>query len=325
MDGLPELVRFSGWNADEEKIVSLTGDIPVVKKIFHKFWQQLVVLPIVSLSGGLGIFYIGRILFPDNGLPLTETDLLSKTVSADLWLGEGFGFSSLRHSPLFILSQLALLLLCWWVAERAAKAKWWENLAVGLGVFLLTLVHPYDTVVLAIFIFIYGLVNWCNKIGWKKWFKMVPLGVGALLAVIYFFYLKTIDSSFYGWSMQNITRTPFPLSLLAGYLLLIIPASYGCLLAWREKNSRLQWLVIWLLVSALLIVVPSQVQRRFASGVYIPLAILAWYGWLCFWQNKNKYLQIIIGCAYSFLLVLTFVVLMGLNIKSMMILVIKLF
>lgn len=286
------------------------------KNIFTKFWQRLMVLPIISLAGGMGIFFIARVLFPISGEPLTELDLFTKTISADLFFGEGFGFTSLRHSPLFILSHLALLLLFWWVAEKIDSAKWWQIVLVGLSVFLLTIVHPYDTVILAVFIMVYGAIYWFNLSKWRNWLKVIPLGLGALLAISYFFYLKSIDPSFMGWSMQNVTRTPFPVSFLAGYIWLLIPAVYGCLLAWRQKNHRLQWLSLWLLVSAVLLFFPGQTQRRFASGVYIPLGILAWYGWLNFWHNKNKYLQAGVAGVYIFLLSSTFFLLIFLNIYT---------
>lgn len=284
------------------------------QKIFSKFWQQLALLPIISLAGGMGIFFIFRVLFPPNGEALTEFDLFTQTISADLFFGEGFGFSSLRHSPLFVLSQLALLLLFWWIAEKVDLAKWWQVILVGFGVFLLTLIHPYDAVILAVFIFVYGSLYWFNKNKSINWLKVVPLGMGALLAVIYFFYLKRIDPSFNGWSLQNVTRTPYPMSFLAGYIWLLIPAVYGCLLAWRQKNHRLQWLSLWFLASAFLLFFPVQTQRRFASGVYIPLGILAWYGWLNFWHNKNKHLQIGVTGVYIFLVSSTFFLLLILNI-----------
>ncbi len=285
------------------------------KGVFSFLWQQLLSLLLLVFGGGLGIFYINRILFPVGGRSLSEEDLFSKIISADLWYGEGFGFLSLRHSPLFILTQLTLVVLFWWLAEKIKKTNWWQVFLIAIGVFFLVLIHPYDAVPLAGFIFVYGLIYWRSRDQFDNWLKMVPLGLATALALIYFFYLKTIDISFLGWASQNVTRTPYPLSYLAGYFWLIIPAIYGSVLAFRHKQKRCQWLVIWLLIGAFLIFIPAPTQRRFASGVYIPMAILAWYGWLNFWQKRNQVLFFSVTTIYLIIASATFFLITALNIN----------
>lgn len=287
----------------------------LTKEMFAFLWQRLLALVLMVFGGGLGIFYVNRLLFPAGGKALTEEDLFSKIISADLWYGEGFGFLSLRHSPLFILTQLILVLLFWWIAEKIKTTNWWQVMLLAVVVFFLTLVHPYDAVPLAGFIVVYGLIFWRDRKFLDNWFKMIPLGLATGLAVLYFYYLKTIDPSFLGWAEQNLTRTPYPFSYLAGYFWLVIPAVYGSVLAFRFKQKRWQWLVIWLVVAAFLIFIPSPTQRRFASGIYIPMALLAWHGWLYFWQKKNKIIFFCVTTAYFILASTTFFLIISLNIN----------
>ena len=46
--------------------------------------------------------------------------------------------------------------------------------------------------------------------------------------------------------------------------------------AWKNKNGRS--LVIWAVVSLVLVLVPWNLQRRFLTGIYVPLVGLAGYG-----------------------------------------------
>lgn len=287
----------------------------LTRNLFAIYWQRLVALLLVTFGGGLGIFFVGRILFPAGGKALTEDNLFSQIISADLWYGEGFGFLSLRHSPLFILTQFSLLVLFWWLAEKISKTNWWQAWLIGVGVFILTIIHPYDVVPLAGFVLVYGLLFWREKSSWQNWLKVVPLGVGGLAAVLYFFYLRFADPSFLGWSAQNVTRTPYPLSFLAGYFWLLVPAVYGSVIAFRHGNKRLQWLAVWLVVAAFLIFLPTQTQRRFGSGVYIPIAMLAWYGWIYFWKNKNTILYLFSTIIYILFSTITFVLITCMNVN----------
>ena len=85
-------------------------------------WRKIVFL-ILSFGSGLGIFTLrGN----------WSSEYLYEHLGTDFWVSEGNTFLSLFHSPLFILSQLLIFLIFWWVIERLAKSGWGEVIGVGL-------------------------------------------------------------------------------------------------------------------------------------------------------------------------------------------------
>ena len=107
----------------------------LLSKIFIKVkWRKIGFL-ILCFGSGLGIFTISS---------NWHYSYLYEHVGTDLWASEANTFLTISHSPLFILSQILILIIFWWTIERLVKSKLLEVIIMGLLVLLLGLIHPYD-------------------------------------------------------------------------------------------------------------------------------------------------------------------------------------
>ncbi len=107
-------------------------------------------------------------------------------------------------------------------------------------------------------------------------------GIAALLPggllVIYQYVMITGDPALALWNAQNLTPAHGVLDLLASLspaLLLALIGVYDC---WKTNNDRSAVLVFWLLSGIILIYLPFNLQRRFMTGLYVPVVGLAILG-----------------------------------------------
>jgi hypothetical protein len=147
---------------------------------------------------------------------------------------------------------------------------------------LLANIQPYALVVLAITVGLYLASH-----GWQ--FRQFPaqltvrtivVGVSAAPFALYYRWALLNISSYAGWEQQDITLSPplwdyliaFGLPLLVAICLCVVFAKDIA----RDADKRL--LVYWLVASGVLIYLPFAHQRRFAFGLFIPIALLAAIG-----------------------------------------------
>ncbi|MFA6304634.1 MAG: hypothetical protein WCV73_04400 [Patescibacteria group bacterium] len=251
-------------------------------KIFtESFWRKTSFL-IVGLSSGLGVFTVFR--------PWTDANMV-RYFGSDIWFSEGNSFLTLAHSPLFILSQIILLVIFGWLINRLSKAGWLESALMGLLIFFLGIIHPYDLVIVGAVGGVWWLVKiiLAKRFLWREFFKLLILLINALLAVGYFFYLINSSPAFGGWFDQNITLSPGLINYLIGYGLLVPFFILGVKPALKSGNKYLYFLTVWGAVAWFLLFLPLPSQRRFGNGMHIPMAIIAVYGTYWVWQSiKNS-------------------------------------
>ena len=284
----------------------------LIKPLFASGFFRQLTLYVIAFGGGLGWLYFPKIVL----INISKLDLLATPLPVDLWYSEGFGFHTLQHSPLFVITQALIIYLLWVVAEKYESLIWTKRILIGLLAGLLTLIHPYDAIILVAFIFVFGFFEKKqNLFNW--WLKLWPIIIACVLALSYFYFLRYFDPSFLGWSKQNITQSPHPFSYILGYGFLLVPAFFGGRLLYKENNLRGRWLLIWVFLVIFLIVFPfvTNVQRRFGSGIYIPLSILAVYGLSKWIKDMSKVWALLTICFYVTLISITAVVSIILNIK----------
>jgi hypothetical protein len=242
------------------------------KYVFHgnsrHAWIAFFILAFSSGFGGLWTFFA-----PDM---LRSPDVVD--AAADIWIPEMTTFRTLGHSALFILSQLAIVLLFFlWVKKDEHRRYAWS---VALLLFpLLTLHHPYDffTVigVLALYIVV---TQWHAHV--RDGFLPQARDLGALMIVglipmVAQFWFMSKDAAFAGWISQNITLTPAIASVLLGYGALVPLTVWGGVRLWRRGRPIDRLLVLWVVAGAVLIFAPLPYQRRLLSGLHIPIALLS--------------------------------------------------
>lgn len=153
----------------------------------------------------------------------------------------------------------------------------WVELLVG---FLLGAVYPFAAVVLVAAALVW--LSW-ERVGGYSW---VPpgwsaplfLGLGAAPWGLYDLWITRAHPVLALWSRQNQTPSPPPVDYLVGYGVVLAFALLGLALArpWRWREGRL--LLSWVIVNAGLLFAPFSLQRRFALGLFFPLAALAAIG-----------------------------------------------
>ena len=242
-----------------------------IARIFKQVkWRKIAFL-ILAFGSGLGFFTVGA--------DWNEA-FLFEHVGVDLWASESNTFLTLAHSPLFILSQILILVFFWWLIERLGEAKWGEAVLMGLLVLLLGIIHPYD-----LFIIFPVTAGWflMKSIRLKKWvnrifLKLLAIGLIASLSAAYFFWLKASSRAFADWLVQNVTLSPGLVNYFVGYGLIFIFYLLAIFKTAKSKNRYLFFLSIWSIIGWFLIMSPLQVQRRLINGFHPPLAILGVVG-----------------------------------------------
>ena len=246
-------------------------------------WRKLSFL-LICLSSGLGVFTVGS---------NWNVDYLYEHLGTDIWLTEGNTFLSLAHSPLFIVSQILMVVIFWWAIERLNKAKWGEVFLYGLIAAFLGLIHPYDLFIVFPVLGVWFLIK-CLKL--KKFFplifaRLLVLGLIASLSFMYFYWLKASDPAFTGWLVQNVTLSPKILNYFIGYGLLFIFYLFGLFKTVKSKNPYLFFLSVWSIIVWFLIFIPFQFQRRLANAWHLPITIIAstslYYLYSYFKAKKN--------------------------------------
>jgi hypothetical protein len=184
-------------------------------------------------------------------------------------------FGALLSAPHLMLG-LALTLLCAPVYLRAASgSRVWLGL-LGLVVLSLSLVHSFNTPVLASVLVVHAVLG-----GRRAWPAAVVASLAAAPMAIYSLLLYQADPFWSGtYSLQNLMPSPAPWSLPLdfGVVLLAAPLAWPVIRTWPAERRRL--ILAWIGMGLVWMYVPLPYQRRFALGVQPALAVLAAVGLL---------------------------------------------
>ncbi len=214
------------------------------------------ILAILSLGGGLG-----WVLLPAGRIP------------GDFWVAEAFPFLASFTNPHFPLS---ILLMVWMIWAWKTPTSTIRYLVLGGGGLLLAIIQPFANVILGL---VFG-VDWFWKIFTKQIRRddCIALSVFALMALPYMVYSLWVinsDPNFVSWNKQNSTPGLTLIDWIFTFspaLILALIYLYGC---WKRKAAPQRILVIWAIVTMVLSVIPTQLQRRYLLAACIPLAYLA--------------------------------------------------
>lgn len=218
-------------------------------------------------------------------------------LSADLWVAEGFPFLSAYANPHF---PLGIALMLWFLTPgRAITSKRPRGANIRLRIFalaaglLLANLLPFGVVITVIVLV--ACITWnsvcaahpgtseggilnrlrSNLMGSDSGQKLIFLVLGSAPILIYQVWVTSSDPYLVAWNAQNITLSPplWELSIAyAPFMLLAVPGAYFVLTIDKEK-----WrvLLLWSVIALLLLYLPWNLQRRFISGLLIPLAGLS--------------------------------------------------
>jgi hypothetical protein len=186
-------------------------------------------------------------------------------------------FGALLSAP-HLMFGLALTLVCAPICLRAiepGRSRGWV-LGLGLTVLTLSLVHSFNTPVLASV-----LVGHAVLTGRRAWPAGIVAGLAAAPMALYSLLLYATDPFWSGtYSVQNLMPSPAPwlLPLDFGLVLLAAPLAWRPVRRWPAERRRL--ILLWIGAGLLWMYAPVPYQRRFAFGVQPGLAVLAALGLL---------------------------------------------
>ena len=194
--------------------------------------------------------------------------------TSDFWVAEAYPFLSAYTNPHFTWG-LALMLLM--LAGKLEKMPL-INLVMAA---VLSLIQPFGVVLVILVqgaLFLETVIAKRRGITPEIWkdrrlqsLSLAALGAASLL--LYQYLAIRTDPVLSQWNQQNITSSPGMLDLWLSFSPVLILAGAVSPLIWRERNKRI--FIFWTGIGLLLIFVPWSLQRRFLTGLYVPLAGLS--------------------------------------------------
>ena len=106
--------------------------------------------------------------------------------------------------------------------------------------------------------------------------KLLLFGVGGGFVLLYQYSSILADPVLSIWNQQNITESPDLVDLVISLSPCLMLAILGAVKGWKNQQGRL--IIGWAAVSLILIFIPWNLQRRFLTGIYVPLAGLSVFG-----------------------------------------------
>jgi hypothetical protein len=186
-------------------------------------------------------------------------------------------FGALLSAP-HLMFGLALTLLCAPVYLRAIEPgrTWRWQALLGLTVLTLSLVHSFNTPVLASVLVAHAALS-----GRRAWPAGIIAGLAAAPMAFYSLLLYATDPFWSGtYGVQNLMPSPAPwlLPLDFGLVLLAAPLAWRAVARWPAERRRL--ILLWIGLGLVWMYAPVPYQRRFAFGVQPALAVLSAVGLL---------------------------------------------
>jgi hypothetical protein len=196
-------------------------------------------------------------------------------MTMDMWVAEAYPFLSAFSNPHFPLG-LALVLEIFMLSMRKVTARQ-AVLLYFLGI-LLSIVLPFGIILVSAVLA--GVMVWR---GWEEkawsWKPLVLVIGGGGLFTLYQYLVILRNPLLAAWNAQNVTPAPAFWDLVISLLPALILALVAIVRLFKEKiDQTYKYLIFWSLAGIALIYFPFNLQRRFALGIFIPIAILAIVG-----------------------------------------------
>jgi hypothetical protein len=162
----------------------------------------------------------------------------------------------------------------------------------ALSSLALSFLYPQALVPFGAALAVYVLIRWIGerRLTLRELRWLLVVGLPALPMAAYYGGIIIYNPAVAEWNSQNITSAPSPLALVLGLGIPLLMALPGIIRAIRRfEADGDQFMLIWLLVMLIAIYIPTNVQRRFAVGMMIPVIYFATRSLEDFWfQHVNR-------------------------------------
>ncbi len=118
-----------------------------------------------------------------------------------------------------------------------------------------------------------------------RWLALIILPVVPM--AVYYGAIVAYNPAMQVWTAQNITTAPGIVPLLIGLglpLVLALPGIWRAIIRFEADGD--QFMLIWIIVILILLYLPTQIQRRFAVGMMIPIVYFATRSLEDFWFQR---------------------------------------
>lgn len=275
--GVPVLVLFH-----VVRVVAAVFMYLAIYQLAATVWMRIrtrrIFFVVTSLAAGFGwlyaIFSGGRVDAPDLSIP--EAFPLQST------------FGNV-HFPLAIACLALLVSIIVEVFRPGASEEPHANNGGVTSVILslaLALLYPQALVPLGGALALYVAWRWWRKkrIVRRELLWLLVLLLPVVPLAVYYAAVVIYNPAMAEWSRQNVTTAPSPPVMLIGFALPLILAAPGIYRAIRQPDAHDdRFMLIWLLVMLVAIYLPTNIQRRFAIGMMLPLAYFATRALEAFW------------------------------------------
>lgn len=200
-------------------------------------------------------------------------------ITADLWVAEGFTFLSMMVNPHFPLAIGLMLLMNIAILDLQIKDGHARRRMAGAAAaaLCLALVHPIAVPIALVVLGVYVLlVAWRERqMPWQEVAGAVFAAAAAapvMMSIVIAFFTNPALAA---WSAQNLTPSLPPWDYALGYGLVLLLAVGGVVIALRRHERTDLFLLAWVGSVVVLLYVPIALQRRFITGLHVPLTVLA--------------------------------------------------
>jgi hypothetical protein len=275
LTGLPAILVFHGTRMVTGWLLLLVA-FRFIVRITPRPVEQRLAFILLATASGLG--WVGVFM---NTLPI------------DLWVPEGFVPFSIFTNPHFPLG-MALMLVIFqtvWLNDQSRLTL--STMITAAAALMLALILPFG--LLTLWAVSATMLVWQMIITERRlplaaiWLTLVAI-IPAVPVIFYQYWVSTTNPVLAGWSAQNVTPAPTLLNFVLGYGLVGVLAIVGGLqiIRHRQPTTGERLLLVWAVVTVGLVYLPIfDLQRRFITGLHIPLCILAAIGILR-WMNNRK-------------------------------------
>jgi hypothetical protein len=194
----------------------------------------------------------------------------------DLWVAEGYVFLAAFANPHFPLS---MALMVWMLTlsanELSRSSNRWGAFLAGIA---LANLSPFSWVITNMVLITYFALTRNLEDAFRRnkiLNRVIFFSGGGFPFSLYQLWIVRQDWVLSEWNQQNVTPSPHLVSFLLGFFPLCIWSFFGAFRVLQRKEAKFFLPLIWIAISLILIYFPSQLQRRFMIGTYIPLVSLA--------------------------------------------------
>jgi hypothetical protein len=162
--------------------------------------------------------------------------------------------------------------------------SWRTAILAGVLSLLLAVVQLFMVVTVLLVV---GIIALIQMLRFKR-FHLKTLALSIIFSIPYLLYqywILNTDPILKQWTSQNLTPTPAVWDLLLSLSPAVFFALVSLIRYWKLKPDYRLIITAWLFVTVLLTYLPMALQRRFLSGVYIAVVLLAVLGILTFFER----------------------------------------